>query len=156
MVVERLVASSGSGVIAVAEPRRVYGVVVPNHLAHFVPAMERSRAMLDLEDDWDGEGSPGYAEETWRRAVGIALESAKHAPSAPQEPLPTPAFSKGPDGSVDVLWRANAKRVMINVPAEAGEPITYHGFDRDNARREIKGLLDPTDANGWIVAWLTE
>jgi hypothetical protein len=132
------------------------GIAVPEELAHFVPAIESSRAMLNLEDDWDGEGSLGYAEETWRRAVGIAIESAISFLLTHDEAVPTPAFSKGPDGSVDVVWRSGSRKVMINVPAEEDEPITYHGFDREISQREIKAILDPVDHNKWIVVWLTE
>jgi hypothetical protein len=141
---------------AAATLNALHGFAVPDELAHFVPAIERSRAMLNLEDDWDGEGSPGYAEETWRRAVRLAIESAKSFLLTHDEPAPIPAFSKGPDGSVDVLWRSGRRKVMINVPAEEDEPITYHGFDRENPHREIKGCLDPANHNEWILVWLTE
>ena len=132
-----------------------HGFVLPAALGSFVQGLERSRAMLDLDDDWDGEGSPGYAEATWRRAVGIAIESASRFLAVQDELPPAPIIAKGPDGSVDVLWQTGSKKMMVNVPAD-GESVAYHGFDPDNPEREIKGLLDPADANGWILSWLTE
>lgn len=36
--------------------------------------IERSRRILELNDDWDGEGSPGYAQPTLDIAVEV-LES---------------------------------------------------------------------------------
>jgi hypothetical protein len=132
-----------------------YGFLLAAELGSFVPEIERSRAMLDLADDWDGDGSPGYAEATWRRAVGIAIESSSRFLAVHDEVPPPPAIAKGPDGSVDLLWRSGSKKLMINVPADAGS-VTFHGFDRDNPDREIKGVLAPEDANGWIVSWLTE
>jgi hypothetical protein len=133
----------------------LHGFVLPAALGSFVQGIERSRAMLDLDDDWDGEGSPGYAEATWRRAVGIAIASASRFFAVYDEVPPAPSIAKGPDGSVDVLWQSVSKKVMINVPADSGS-IAYHGYDPDNPEREIKGLLDPADANGWILSWLTE
>lgn len=134
----------------------LYGFELPGELSPFVQEIERSRAMLDLEDDWDGEGSPGYAEETWRRAVGIAIAGARNYLTTRKAAPPTPVFSKGPEGSVDILWWSGNRRLMINVPAEENDPVTYHGYDRENANRETKGVLDPYDSNGWMLSWLTE
>lgn len=135
---------------------QVHGFALPSELGVFIPAIECSRAMLELEDDWDDEGSSGYAEETWRRAVGVALASAGSYLRTRLTAPPTPAFSKGPEGSVDILWWSDGKRLMVNVPAEDNEPVTYHGYDRGNPSRETKGALDPSDDNEWMLGWLTE
>jgi hypothetical protein len=29
----------------------------------------RNHALLDLDDDWDGEGTAGFAEQTWQRVA---------------------------------------------------------------------------------------
>lgn len=140
---------------ATERQEELYGIVLPRSLEHFAASIERSRAMVELEDDWDGEGSLGYSEATWHRAVSFAVESARGFVSDGWVPPPAPAISKGPDGSVDVLWRQGTKKFMLNVPSEPGEPVTYHGFDAENDRRETQGVVDLGDRNEWIVAWLT-
>src|SRR5262249_55164350 len=58
-------------------PRRrtICGIEVPRELCPIADAIERSRGMLDLEDDWDGEGSPAYQQEDWERAVRMLLRA---------------------------------------------------------------------------------
>src|SRR5688572_9823361 len=127
-------ASAPSGAIP------LHGFALPAALGSFAQEIDRSRAKLELADDWDGDGSPGYAEATWRRAVAIAVGSAARFLTLHGEVPPDPAIAKGPDGSVDVLWRSGTKKLMVNVPADGGT-VTCHGFDRDNPDREIKALL---------------
>lgn len=132
------------------------GITLPTALETFAPGIERSSHFLELSDDWDGEGSPGYHETTWRQAVTLVVRSASaFIESHPEETPPPPIFAKGQDGSIDIVWDAGEKRLMINVPAENDEPVAYHGFDRSNDAREVKGSLDPADQNDWIVRWLT-
>lgn len=138
------------------QPFELHGFRLAPELAHFGAAINRSRAMLELEDDWDGEGSPGYTEETWRRAVEIAVESAHGFLELGEQPPPSPAISTGPDGSVDVLWRLGTKKLMINVPTGIDEPITCHGFDPDNPRSTTEGVVEPNKRNTWVLDWLTQ
>lgn len=136
--------------------QEAHGFEFPIGLGHFVEPIANSRRMLELEDDWDDEGSPGYQEKTWRVAVSIAVQSATVFLDTHEIVTPAPAIAKGPEGSVDILWTSGTRKVMINVSADEDEPITYHGYDREHASREIKGLLDPADKNEWILGWLTE
>ncbi|MDQ3512417.1 MAG: hypothetical protein M3462_01950 [Chloroflexota bacterium] len=133
------------------------GVDLPVALAPYATAIERSRHLLSLDNDWDGEGSPGYQETTWRRAVDIVLTSVTaFVERQPGAVLPVPAIAGGQDGGIDILWDAGTRHLMITVPPANDGPVTFHGFDQTNDAREVKGSLDPADANDWIVRWLTE
>ena len=58
------------------EGRSLFGMAVPPALAHIADAVEKSRRILDLPDNWDDEGSPGYSRETWERAAHFVLKNA--------------------------------------------------------------------------------
>ena len=77
---------------------------------------------------------PGYDEATWRRAVAIAIGSASRYLAIHEAVPPVPTIAKGPDGSVDVLWQVDTKKLMNNVPADDGA-IAFHGFDRGKPGR---------------------
>ncbi len=131
------------------------GFALPPLLETFAPMLERSRSLITLGDDWDGEGSPGYHETTWRQAVGIVVASAAvFVEGKPGVVLPVPVIAGGQDGGIDIFWDAGTRHVMITVPQDDG-PVTFHGFDQTNATRDVKGSLDPADSNDWIVRWLT-
>jgi hypothetical protein len=113
--------------------------------------------MVEHEDNWDGEGSLGYSEETWQRAARLAVRSAERYASTHGRPalIPSPAIMKGPEGGVAILWRWGSKQLLIDVPVD-DEPVTYHGFDRQNPHRETKGMLDLADDNEWMLDWLSQ
>src|SRR5215216_5948033 len=43
--------------------------MLPAALAGLEAGIASSRSLLDLADDWDDAGAPGYDEATWQRAV---------------------------------------------------------------------------------------
>lgn len=134
---------------------RVFGFALPSALAHLGAEIERSRAMLGLEDDWDDEGSPGYAETTWSRAIGFLVQNATQLWDGYGIAIEAPKVRKGPDGSIDLDWRTPHHELLVNVPADEADPTSYYGDDGAGART-IKGTLEPTANNRWLLMWLAE
>ena len=112
--------------------------------------LERSRAILDLPDDWDGEGSPGYAERPGggRQSWSSPLRSrfVKHADRI----VPLPIITKGDGGSIDVQWRTPTRNILVNVPANDAEAVTFYAHDRERRTRDIGGNLE-ANGNGWLL-----
>jgi hypothetical protein len=127
--------------------------VLPSPLARLGEAIEASRSMLDLPDDWDGEGSPAYDPATWRRAVDFLVEHAVRFWRESGVVIPAPKVRKGPHGTIDLHWRMPGHELLINVPA-ADEPADYYGDDGADGRR-IEGTLDPATYHRWLLQWLT-
>jgi hypothetical protein len=119
---------------------------LPPSLSHIAAAIVASRSMLELDDDWDGEGSPGYSAATWRRAVGLLLTSALVLAEDRELTVPRPNIRKGPLGSIDLHWQTAARELLVNVPAKADEPADYYGDDRAGGH-VVKGTLDPDEEN---------
>ena len=130
------------------------GARIPIELAYIRDVVERSRGMLTWEDDWDGEGSPRYADSTWRRAVGLIYHGAANLYASTRIRIAAPSVLPGPHGSIDIQWRQGRRRLLINVPAEPAAPITVYGDDRGDDTIE-ESLDDPEGIKG-ILAWLTE
>lgn len=130
-------------------------VSIPLPLRHLSTAIAESRKMLDYEDDWDGEGSPGYEEATWRRAVGLLLRCASAAWHEERTRVEAPRITNGPMGSVDIHWALPQRELLVNVPADPEAAPDFYG---DNRAGEfaIKGSLDLTRDNRWLAVWLAE
>jgi hypothetical protein len=110
--------------------------------------------MLELEDDWDDRGSPGYQEHTWQRARDVLLNVAHaYLTRTGQEPT-APKVTPGPDGSIDIHWRQPDRDLVVNVPAAAHDPLVFYGETRRGAT--AKGHLDPAASNDWLVEWLKQ
>ena len=115
-------------------------------------AIELSRRILDLSENWDEEGSPAYAEATWDRAAHHVKQTAIEYRKSSGVWVNPPKITPGPDGSIDVRWKTSARSVLINFPAADSEPVQFFGSDRDI--ESIRGTLDIFSQNLWILMWL--
>ena len=136
-------------------PHRALDIVLPDALKHVADAIEQSRTLLDLDDDWDDEGTPDYAEETWNRAVGFLARTATRlweqygARPAIVEVLP------GAHGSIGLDWRAPGRELLVTIPADPAREAPFYGDDGSGGRK-IKGALDLSSPNPTLLAWLAE
>src|SRR5712692_8185081 len=92
-------------------------------------AIESSRRILDLPENWDEEGSPAYAEATWGRAAYHAKQTAIEYRKSNGVWVNPPKITPGPDGSIDVRWKTLERSVLINFPAADTEPVQFFGSD---------------------------
>lgn len=129
------------------------GVDIPPELDYLVGVIQESRKILTLGEDWDGEGSPGYSEQTWERAVRLLVNSALNFQKERANRVPAPAIHHGPEGGIDLYWSTPTRRLLVNVPADPGNVATYYGSDD---RTEVKGRLDMPRTDLWLMVWLTQ
>lgn len=131
-----------------------FGIEVPEILADLVKTIDESKAMTLLGDDWDGEGSSGYAEQTWIRACEFLLRNAVRLWQEDAVLVDFPAVLKGPHGSVDIYWKTDRYSLLVNVPVDPGAGAEYYGCNAQGA--EIKGRFNPAASNEWLLMWLKE
>jgi len=117
-------------------------------------AISDSRQLLELEDDWDGEGSLGYSENTLNKAIKFLEENAKNYFRSSGIWVTTPDICPGPNGSIDLLWKLLDRELLINIPVTENGLANYYGDDL--GINTIKGKLDLTEKHEWILMWLTK
>jgi hypothetical protein len=145
--------ASGEAVGPLAPARRLCGIEVPPALSEVAEAIEKSRYILDLPDDWDDEGSPGYALETWERAARFVLQNAVELWRSAQLRVVAPAIHNGPAGSIDLHWKTSGTELLINVPPNVERPATYYGRNAHSGL-ETKGSLETSASNEWLLRWV--
>lgn len=128
-------------------------IVLPESLGHLVDEINASRSMLELEDDWDGEGSLGYDSPTWWRAIQFLLRNALQLWREREAVIPTPRIRKGPQGSIDLHWHTSNRELLINIPATLGEVADYYGDDGAGGH-QMRGALNPERQGRDLVLWL--
>lgn len=126
---------------------------VRNLITSIEQSIEASRKILDIEENWDGEGSPAYDESTWKHAAEFVRRTAIPFVTRYQKKIQPPRITPGPDGSVDVRWIAAKRTMLLNF--QAGENVLADFFGHDQGQDIIKGTLDLTSENQWLLLWLT-
>ena len=113
-------------------------------------AIQESKKILKLEDDWDDDGSPAYKERTWKMATDFLINNTLQLLKKLNINTQAPKILPGPNGSIDIYWKTTQQQLLINIPEEPGEPATYYG----NNGQVINGTLDIFGDNQWLLLWL--
>ncbi len=125
-----------------------------NELAHVQDAIESSRYILELKDDWDEDGSARYTEAVWDRAVQFLLKYANSILETQHVRIDAPQILPGPNGSIDLHWKNSDYELLINIPADPSKPAGFYGDDYESS--SIKGTFDPSKYNYGLLLWLTK
>lgn len=115
-------------------------------------AITDSEKILDLEDDWDGDGACAYVRTTLGRATQFLETSAKGLWKSRHLWLSIPFIEPGPNGSIDIHWRTEKRELLINIPADDNQLAGYYGDEM--GKNSIKGKLDTSEYQEWITIWL--
>jgi hypothetical protein len=115
--------------------------------------ISRAKLILELEDDWDGQGSPRYSQATLDLAATFVNSHVRLLWDSYGLQSPTPTFGPGPDGSIDIHWKQPSWELLVNIPADANQMAAFYG---DNyGAQKIRGSFDPKVLNLGIAQWLT-
>jgi hypothetical protein len=126
----------------------------PPNFDQIMAALDESRRILEWDDDWDGEGSPKYEETTWQRAADFLRSNALRLWEEYASSIEAPRVLPGPDGSIDIHWQTGDHELLVNIPADSDELATYYG---DTPKGHvIKGKLDTSADNPWLLMWLAK
>lgn len=117
-------------------------------------AINASRNILELEDDWDGEGSRSYLIETWTRATEFLRLYALRSWERHGTIIDAPRILPGPDGSIDIHWKSGLHELLVNIPVDPTKPASFYGDDYGIAR--IEGTFDSFTFNLGLLSWLTD
>jgi len=122
---------------------------IPNNFDKLYESIEKSKYILDLEDDWDDEGSPAYDKTTWIRAIKFIYNYTKKVYDEYGIKIGAPKISQGPEGSIDILWKKKSYRLLINIPQDPKKPASYYGDDYND--EHVKGAHNTNNITRWLA-----
>ena len=111
-------------------------------------------AILSLQDNWDKQGSPGYAESTMDRAIRFLDIHVKQVFDDSRRIL-IPRILPSDGGSIDLHWRTQEYELLVNVPATDDVAVSFYG-EVLLGRSCIKGTFDRLRESKVLAKWLTE
>lgn len=115
--------------------------------------ISQARRILELEENWDGEGSTGYSEDTLNRAFAFLSTHVEGLWGKYGLSSPIPRIAPGPNGSIDLHWKQPSWELLVNIPEDANQVATFYGDDY--GVQKIRGSLHQSGFHWKIAAWLT-
>jgi hypothetical protein len=113
-------------------------------------AIEKSKYLLDLKENWDDNGAVGYDFDVWQKAVLFVSKLATRIYKSYGQIIKTPRIYHGPNGSIDIYWENESFNLLINIP-KTGLGIFYGDNYKDN---KSEGSFDPALINPNIFPFL--
>lgn len=127
--------------------------IFPNALSEIVKDINESRAMLDLEFDWDSSGGHAIPPKVWENAAMFLATYSKWIYENEQVVLQSPSINPVADGSIDLTWYTNTARMLINIKNSDNPEAHFYG-DLQNDE-SIKGNFSiDGEVRAYFAQWL--
>ncbi len=114
--------------------------------------ISESGRILELRDNFDGEGSSGYSKATWNRAVEFLKIQWSEYLKREGEAMPAPSILPGPEGSVDIYWEEADFELLVNIPTDPDKLVSFYGDN--HGKEKIEGAINPAQPNRGLLSWL--
>ena len=129
-------------------------LTLPPAFSDLAHEIGHSKSLMELEENYDDEDGMPISESCWKRAIGFLINYAVWIQGDSGKIMDTPQINPGPNNSIDISWRNNEYRLLINVPADSQSPIHYYGED-NNGENNIGGTLKDTSVLDYFAIWIS-
>lgn len=110
-------------------------------------AINKSKYITELEENWDDEGSQKYEKDTWVRAIKFICDYATFINKYNGNIIPTPNIYHGPLGSIDMEWQKDNFYLLINIDKQVQEVSFYS----KTAMHEFEGKFKLKNYNPELI-----
>jgi hypothetical protein len=100
-------------------------VRISNLYSELYDEINYSKYIVDLKDDWDGEGSVGYKVSMWSSVVKFLVDYARWIFLQTGKVLYRPNIYNGKGGGIDVLWDEHKFQMLFRIDSEASNVVFY-------------------------------
>lgn len=136
-------------------PFRILGerYTIDRNLHHIYEAINESKHLLELEDDWDEEGALATNEIIYKRSIDILVTYSNYVYEEHGFAIEAPEINLVKDGSIDLEWRSKDYILLINVRNTKERNIHYYG-EEFSKKTIIKGFIDYNEINKDLGFWM--
>lgn len=100
-------------------------IILPGTLVALKKTIVKSKYIYDLQDDWDGDDSPGYSKETWFKAITFLIDYAKWLYNTFGKIMYIPNILNGPNSGIDILWEYDNFRMLLYIDKDGKKGNFY-------------------------------
>ena len=126
---------------------------LPGELHSISQAIETSRSILELKENWDGEGALPFSRKVWETAVTFLAIQAKEALDRLGVVVDAPRILASAEGSIDLHWKTDSYELLVNIP-QNGALASYYG-DNTLGNMPIKATCDASKPDRKLISWLS-
>lgn len=129
-------------------------VIFPTQLQDVLNEIIDSKYILDLNDDWDGEGSPSFSKELYQDAIQFLIDYSIALFNVYNIVMDVPEINPCRNGSIDISWRSSLVRLLINFKQVAGETKILFYRDHYQNKQSNKGDLSLNNIDESFLIWM--
>lgn len=127
----------------------------PTSIENVIKEIRNSVSILELTENWDDAGAAIVNSETWEKAVLFLFNYALHiyTQSELKNILIEPDIAAVNDGSIDLTWRTEKARLLVNIKPQSLERASYYTdlySDKDFSKRSVSTDLINEGFAGWL------
>lgn len=122
-------------------------------LTSIYKAIQSSKSILDLKDDWDEDGALPCKPLIYTRAIEFLVRYANEVLVSHNFSIDYPEINLVKDGSIDLEWRDENYILLINILNTEKLDIHYYGEDL-KSKTIIKGFIDYNSINKDLAFWM--
>jgi hypothetical protein len=128
--------------------------IMPFALKHIADEIEESKFIKQLDVNWDGENAKKIGLNIWASAVKFLIEYSTYIYKELNIIIEAPEINPCKDDSIDLSWRANKSRLLINIRLTEQKIIAYYYGDNYNNNDPIKGSVSTETISEFLAVWM--
>lgn len=104
--------------------------------------INKSKYILDLKSNWDGEGSEPYTIKTLKISIEFIIKFAEFIRDTYSIDMIVPKIYHGPNGSIDLSWSKNDFRLFINIEKDGSKAHFYCDYNKKQVSEGVFDILE--------------
>ena len=135
---------------------KIYGKTyfLPNQLKSIATAINESKWICSLKEDWDYDGASIIEKELFLSAIDFLIKYSIDIFKKSGIVIKTPEINPCRDGSIDLSWRTPSARMLVNIRKTADELLAYYFGDILNNKFPIKGNVHLDNVSEHLAIWM--
>lgn len=116
--------------------------------------IKESEHILSLDECWDGLDACTIPFKNWEKAILFLVDYSSEIFKTSQIIIPSPEINPCPDGTIDLSWRTQNHRLLINIKNVDEEIRAYYYGDNIDGTCPIKGYLLTSNIETFFAEWM--
>lgn len=116
--------------------------IIQGNFEKLMIQINKSEKILQLQDNWDDQGSPAISKAAWASTIKFLFDYAKSVLKETGRTIITPKIYPSANGSIDIAWDAPTYEILVNIDNK-GKVATFYADDKND--HMLQGSFNPNE-----------